>query len=154
MTSERDKAARDLWEAFSRFRRLSRPREPIEGLKHREVVVLTILQERMSASGTGIPVSELSEILWVTTPTVTQLINGLEAGGYVRRGADPGDRRVVLVELTEKGEEAVGKARARTIAYLSGLVEHLGEEDTRELIRILSRVFGYLSANRPGHDGN
>jgi DNA-binding transcriptional ArsR family regulator len=39
----------------------------------------------------------------VTSPTVTQHINSLEAQELVERHADPADRRVVRIRLSDKG---------------------------------------------------
>jgi DNA-binding MarR family transcriptional regulator len=44
---------------------------------------------------------ELAEASRLTTGAVTRLLDRLERAGYARRVRDPGDRRRVLVELTE-----------------------------------------------------
>jgi DNA-binding MarR family transcriptional regulator len=41
----------------------------------------------------------------LSTSAVTAVIDRTERAGYVRRSADPADRRRVLVELTEQGRE-------------------------------------------------
>lgn len=144
MSGTRSKTAQDLLEAFSRFRRLNWHHDAVIGLKPREVMVLSLVKERAESEGTGVTISELSESLKVTSPTVTQLINSLESDGYVERTADPVDRRAVRIGLTEKGEDAIAKALERFHALFDGLVEHLGEEDSRLLSRLLSRVFEYF----------
>ncbi|SEG97823.1 DNA-binding transcriptional regulator, MarR family [Nonomuraea solani] len=57
----------------------------------------------------------------LTTGSATRMIDRLVAAGCVRRVADPGDRRRVLVEPTEYGLERV------TAAY-AGLVERTRED--------------------------
>jgi DNA-binding MarR family transcriptional regulator len=49
---------------------------------------------------------ELAEAAGLTTGAVTAVVDRLAAKGYVSRVADPGDRRRVLVEVTEKQLEA------------------------------------------------
>jgi DNA-binding MarR family transcriptional regulator len=44
---------------------------------------------------------ELAEANGLTTGAVTRLLDRLERAGYARRVRDTGDRRCVLVELTE-----------------------------------------------------
>ena len=43
----------------------------------------------------------------ISPPTATGLIDRLVRAGYVKRGTDPEDRRVVMVSLTKKGKNAV-----------------------------------------------
>ena len=50
---------------------------------------------------------ELVRQTMVTTGAMTNRIDRLEERGYVKRIADPGDRRVVLVRLTPEGREIV-----------------------------------------------
>ncbi|MFI5027796.1 MAG: MarR family winged helix-turn-helix transcriptional regulator [Solirubrobacterales bacterium] len=45
----------------------------------------------------------------LTTGTITAVIDRLADRGYVRRVADPGDRRRVIVELTELAAERAGE---------------------------------------------
>jgi DNA-binding MarR family transcriptional regulator len=51
-----------------------------------------------------IPAGELAERASLTTGSVTAVVDRLEKKGYLRRVADPGDRRRVLIELTELAE--------------------------------------------------
>jgi DNA-binding MarR family transcriptional regulator len=43
-------------------------------------------------------------------PTITGLIDRLEKSGYVKRSDHPNDRRVYLVNITEKGNRVAKKA--------------------------------------------
>jgi DNA-binding MarR family transcriptional regulator len=65
------------------------------GINRSDNTALDILDrhERMTAG-------ELARELRLTTGAVTALIDRLEKSGYVRRVADPTDRRRVLVEVT------------------------------------------------------
>lgn len=51
---------------------------------------------------------ELSEGTGLSSAATTSLIDRLEHKGFVRRVRDPGDRRRVLVEMTEDGRSRVG----------------------------------------------
>ena len=52
-----------------------------------------------------ITAGELAESAGLTTGSVTAVIDRLVAKGYLRRVADPADRRRVMVELTERAQE-------------------------------------------------
>ncbi|QIJ61235.1 MarR family transcriptional regulator [Streptomyces sp. JB150] len=51
--------------------------------------------------------ADLAERLEVVPRAVTTLVDGLEASGKVRRVPDPANRRVIRIELTDDGREAL-----------------------------------------------
>ncbi|MEU0071921.1 MarR family transcriptional regulator [Streptomyces sp. NPDC006332] len=55
--------------------------------------------------------ADLAQRLEVVPRAVTTLVDGLEAGGKVRRAPDPTNRRVIRVELTDDGRKAVLELR-------------------------------------------
>jgi len=58
------------------------------------------------ADGTGRTVTELGSALGARPATLTGILDRLERRGLIRRGVRPGDRRVVLIELTAAGAKA------------------------------------------------
>jgi DNA-binding MarR family transcriptional regulator len=88
--------------------------------------------------------SELSGQLQITPAGVTHLLNPLEETGYIERLQDPNDRRVVLIGLTTKGKELARLFIAEAHEKLVGLVESLGQDDSRSLIRLMSATIEYL----------
>ena len=69
------------------------------------------------ADGRGRTVSELGADVGTRPTTLTSVLDRLERRGHITRGARPGDRRAVLVELTESGRLAAATIR-RAIADL------------------------------------
>ena len=69
------------------------------------------------ADGRGRTVSELGAAIGSKPTTLTGVLDRLERRGHITRGACPGDRRAVLIELTGTGQETAGTIR-RTIADL------------------------------------
>ena len=77
------------------------------------------------ADGRGRTVSELGAAVGIRPTTLTSVLDRLERRGHISRGARPGDRRVVLVELTASGRatagtirEAIAALEARALATL------------------------------------
>lgn len=89
-------------------------------------------------------VSEISRLLHVTSPTITQLLKGLEAHGLVERRLDPHDRRAVRIALTERGEAVAQQAEEIFVDSFRGLVEYLGEEASNQLAGLLYRAYRYF----------
>ncbi|WP_150270195.1 MarR family winged helix-turn-helix transcriptional regulator [Paenibacillus tepidiphilus] len=122
-----------------------------EGHKPSEMTLMICLSNQAEFSEEGLKVSEISRILGLTPPTVTQLVNTLEAKEMVRRQADPLDRRVVRISLTEGGEAVTMKVKQDRDEMMNRLVEHLGEEDSVKLADLLQKVFEFIKDNPPPH---
>ena len=110
--------------------------------------MLSYVKDAVGGEGDGVKVSELSSILNVASPTITQQINNLETHGFVERSIDKEDRRVVRIKLTEKGLQAQQKASEAFLVTVNGLVQYLGDEDTDRLADLMTKVFFYFSEVR------
>lgn len=145
MQTDKKLAALKLLESFGQFRKLHIHRESVCGLRPGEIGVMFYIKEHSGCGTDGIKVSELSNSMKVAPPSITQMINGLEDNGYVKRNPDKEDRRVIRIKLTEKGENVIKKAMENLLNVVDGLVEYLGEEKSNELTEILSSVFIYFN---------
>lgn len=146
---KKEQLARNLVEAFLRFKRINWKQSPVAGLRPSEIMVLYCIKRKLAVEAEGIRISDISNTLRVTPPTITQLMNDLEAKGYVDRGMDKEDRRAVRVRLTARGEQKIEEAAQAFLHLFAGLVEYLGEEDSKLLAELLSRVFVYFSEVKP-----
>ncbi len=73
--------------------------------------------------------ARLAEKLAVARATLTATADSLVAAGLACREAEPGDRRVVRLRLTEAGEAAVARADVAYAAWFDELLEHTGQRD-------------------------
>lgn len=90
-------------------------------------------------------VGELAEAEQVEPPTMTRLVDGMERDGYVVRGADPDDRRAVIVRATAKGVQALKKGRAQRVEALAAGLRSLSADQLAALaggVDVLERVVG------------
>lgn len=71
----------------------------------------------------------------VKPPTMTKLVTGLEQDGLVRRVPDPGDKRLIRIVATAKGERILREGRARRVKSLTDAVEELQERELAQLDR-------------------
>ena len=85
-------------------------------------LILGILRDRGPMSP-----SELGDRLTVTRATVTGVLDSLERRGFVRRSANPADRRSLVVEITPAGRTVLQELRTivhrNEKAWLSGFSE-------------------------------
>jgi MarR family 2-MHQ and catechol resistance regulon transcriptional repressor len=86
------------------------------------------------------PPSELGERLIVTRATVTGLLDSLERHGFVRRSANPADRRSLLVEITPSGLAVLTDVRTiihrNEKAWMSGF----SDQDLQRYISLLHQI--------------
>jgi DNA-binding MarR family transcriptional regulator len=138
--------AQELARTFTQFSRLGPPKGELKGVKRSEFFLLATLINSIQPDSSGIKASELSSQLQVTPAAVTHLLNNLEKAGYVERISDPTDRRIVLIKPTAAGQQIMALATARFLEELTGLVEFLGEDDSREFIRLVSLAMTYFKS--------
>jgi len=133
-----------LMRTLMQFNKIHWHQPPVAGCKPSEVRVLFCIKKGRNPHNPEIKVSEISKRLRVTSPTITQSLNSLEAHGLIERHIDPVDRRAIGVILTEKGEQVVQQAIDEFLASTRGLIDYLGEEQTNQLIDLLSSLFRYF----------
>ncbi|MFP4267781.1 MAG: MarR family winged helix-turn-helix transcriptional regulator [Spirochaetaceae bacterium] len=87
---------------------------------------------------------ELSEILGVTTGTVTVMVYRLEEKGYVARERDAGDRRSFFVTLTDKGSGEYVKHHKMHHHLIEEIVELLGDKGAEDFFTKIKEVYRLL----------
>jgi DNA-binding MarR family transcriptional regulator len=135
--------AADLARVLIQFEKTGPPMRRNNVMRRSEIMFLYALVQNLKPSAPGIKASDLSSVLEITPGAVTHVVNELEKDGYVSRVSDPSDRRIVLIQPTEKGLEALSDTREEMLNELNRLVDYLGETDSRECIRLFSRVLNY-----------
>lgn len=88
--------------------------------------------------------TELSRATLLTPGAMTNRIDRLEAAGWVRREAQPTDRRGVRVVLTEAGLDRIDRAIEVRFAEADSAVAVLSGRDRASLERILKRLLVQL----------
>jgi DNA-binding MarR family transcriptional regulator len=84
--------------------------------------------------------SELSDHLQIAPRTATEVVDALQAQDLVRRRADPGDRRAILVEVTQQGADVLAEIRATSGAEAGRIFGRLSLAERAELACVLSKL--------------
>jgi DNA-binding MarR family transcriptional regulator len=80
---------------------------------------------------------ELAKRLSLTTGAVTGVVDRLEGAGFVKRSADPNDRRKVVVNLNAKRLQRLG----RTYESMGETFQKVLEQYATEELRFLAQYF-------------
>lgn len=138
--------SRDLFQLFKRLPHLKLNVQSIQGLTNSEHELLVVLRFNTSREKTMLSASEITDLLHITPAGGTHLFNPLQKAGYIKRMQDPRDRRITLIGLTEKGIEITNALLEDIHEQFGGLVDFLGEEDSRTLIRLAKKAFEYFAS--------
>jgi len=103
-------------------------------------VWLILLNLKVRRPGTQ---RELAEAVGIREATLTHHLNAMDADGLVTRTREAANRRVQVVTLTEKGDQAFLALRAAAMAFDARLRTGLADTDLATLETLLTR----LSAN-------
>jgi DNA-binding MarR family transcriptional regulator len=81
--------------------------------------------------------TELSRSTMVTTGGMTKRLDRLEAGGLIRREADPRDRRGKLIALTDEGRRLIDRAVEGHLVNEERMLAGLSRSDRKQLADLL-----------------
>ncbi|MDB6107686.1 MAG: hypothetical protein JWO52_7685 [Gammaproteobacteria bacterium] len=84
--------------------------------------------------------SDLCKGISYDAGAMTRMIDRLEEKGLLRRSRDPGDRRLVNLELTEKGNAALPRMRDVSMKVLNRFLQGFTKVEARQLEGFLTRM--------------
>ena len=151
---------RQLLEAMSKSKRMHSMASSDVKIPRGEHVMLHVLYEFMKEQShileasevpPGMKVSELSERLKISSPSVSQMVNGLEEKNYVERVTTKSDRRVVYIRLTEQGKSILEEVTQEFMTFMDEVVSRLGTNDTTQLIHLFNRLYNVINEIRAEH---
>ena len=93
--------------------------------------------------GGPVTLGQLAAAEQVRPPTMTRLVNALEAEGLVTRHPDPGDGRITYIKATAQGQALLRAGRTRRVAALAHELANLSAADRDVLGRaatVLERI--------------
>lgn len=85
------------------------------------------------SDGKPISIGRLAQISVTKQPTVTRLLDRMEAQGYVKRIPSEADRRVTNVRITPRGQKLVSELMVQAKQHEDQVLEPLGKDKAEEL---------------------
>jgi len=83
--------------------------------------------------GGAMSLNDLAKAEQVRPPTMSRIVDALEAEGLIRRTVNPQDRRAVVLEATEKGTAILLAGRKRRVRFLAKHLSRLSEQERRQI---------------------
>ena len=105
-------------------------------LSHAKLSALQALYE----ADNSIPLTELAARLSCVKSNVTQLVDRLEADGFVRREGDPKDRRTRLAVMTASGRKAYEHGARIHDQAVDEMFSGLSTSESRQLTALIEKL--------------
>ena len=97
------------------------------------------------SSSESLSMTEIADKMAHTTAAATGLVDRLENLGYVRRMHASNDRRKVLVRITPKGVDLVGRIRQDIVAKLSVVTGILKPQEQTTWLHIYEKIHAHIT---------
>jgi len=121
----------------------------IDEATHGESFVIIIIAQK---NGSVMP-SEISHEMNISSARVAAALNSLESKGLITRRIDKNDRRKILVDLTPSGSQLAAERVQSVIHEATQLLMMLGDEDAKELVRIMGKFVSSSSLKEAERKG-
>jgi DNA-binding MarR family transcriptional regulator len=99
-----------------------------------------LLMQLVETSEAGLLPSEFAERAGVTRASVTSLLDGLERDGLVTRQPHAVDRRMITVQITDKGRELMNKVLPRHFAWIKAWMDNLSYGEKQIFLELLTKL--------------
>lgn len=87
---------------------------------------------------------DLCDLLYLSSSTVTDLVDRLESNNLVKRVRSREDRRVIILEITENGISLLDNIQEKKLEVLSKALSLLDERERDEIKRALLKLYSVL----------
>ncbi|WP_245792783.1 MarR family winged helix-turn-helix transcriptional regulator [Carnobacterium alterfunditum] len=117
--------------------------EPPPEIQKRHIYIIKTLYN-LSKELTEVRVSDIAGKIGVTLPSITKNITLLENLGYIKKESNTEDKRVVNIQLTEKGLSLHQKIVYDFHHKNSRILKDIPEEDIRLTIKTIYRIYALM----------
>jgi DNA-binding MarR family transcriptional regulator len=121
-------------------RRMRQERDDV-GLSATHIAALATLERHGP-----LPLGELAAVEKVAPPSMTRVVARLAESALVDRARDLGDRRQVVITITEPGRQLLAADRRRRDEWLSARLRELPEADLEALSAVIPVLDGLAGA--------
>lgn len=126
--------ANELFELLGRFANLNK--KEVNEFPKGELGILMFLYLKEDGISAGI----LSKMFKVSTARIAFALNNLERKNLIKREINSLDKRKVIVYITNEGKKIAFERKNLIIDRLTNILVDLGEKDSLEFIRLISKI--------------
>lgn len=90
----------------------------------------------------NLTIGELSNKMFLACSTITDLVDRMEKNDLVKRKRDEKDRRVVRIQVLEKGHEIINEVLHVRRNYLADLLKDLNSQQKDFILKGVEMIYG------------
>lgn len=94
----------------------------------------------LSIDEEGTPSTKLAPKMGMEPRSLTRMIKALEENGFIKKGVDKEDKRLVKIFLTSKGKEKRDIAKKVVLRFNDRVYQSIPEKDLKITFDVLSKV--------------
>jgi DNA-binding MarR family transcriptional regulator len=87
-----------------------------------------------------IAMGEISRLLDVPFSTATHMVDGFVKNGYAQRLADPDDRRIVRIALSDSGKQILETINEFILQRIGRIMDAFNDEEQEQMIHLLQKL--------------
>jgi len=144
MVNCRDELFEEMFANMSRMKRLMASCLRSEGKEQlppsQTEVLLLVGQEQ------PVPLKQLAERMRLTPGAISQLVEGVERLGLIKRELSQQDRRVVNITCTNSGKRKVAAVRHMHRELMLDIVEALDNTELEAMVRMQQKMVAHMQA--------
>jgi len=133
--SKTEDLADRLHSAAIHLLRLVRVQDAATGIAPARLSALSVV-----VFGGPISLNDLARAEQVRPPTMSRIVDALEAQGLARRRTNQQDRRAVLIEATAKGASMLRLGRNRRVKFLAAHLRRLSATERKDIERAVQAI--------------
>src|ERR1700686_4549640 len=133
--SQTEELADRLHSAAIHLLRLVRVQDAATGIAPARLSALSVV-----VFGGPISLNDLARAEQVRPPTMSRIVDALEAQGLARRRINQQDRRAVLIEATAKGASMLRQGRNRRVKFLAAHLQRLTATEQKDIERAVQAI--------------
>lgn len=121
----------------------SQPKDLARFMSESQAGIKAVLQ-LLYLSGQPVGAGKIAEEMGVSSARVAVLLKKMEGKDLIVKEADPGDARVTMVRLSERGTQAVLAMREELHAQMRAVIDRIGMERMKEFVEISREIQSVL----------
>ena len=130
-----------LHSAAIRLLRMVRVEDAVTGVAPARLSALSVM-----VFGGPVSLNDLARAEQVKPPTMSRIVDALEADGLAHRQVNPEDRRAVVIEATTKGAAMLKQGRKRRVKFLASYLSRLDSAELADIDRAVGAIQKALQA--------
>ena len=107
----------------------------LDDITHDQYYVLRYIYKRGVCTST-----ELADVFAVNKSAITAMTNRLVEKGMIARGKDEDDRRIIVLSLTEKGEQWLVETERKVYELVETMMTKLSHEEIEQFIQTYEKL--------------